>query len=403
VSMRYHGAIGGADAEITAAVSAFGAHLPVSAAGTSPMRGATQRARLTGDFARDVHGVRVRYGVSYDHLALFHRIESRAGVTPGRIWEGEVRGDAAGSYAEASWQPAPTVRLRGGLRGDLFFADAGVRLAPRLSATWMLGERAALTAAAGRYHQYVRTSRPESIPRPGGAPEVVFLPGPLAVDGATHLNLALHQEFSEGVRLGVEGFFKVFTGGDVGGVEQTNASGVDIWLRRDVGVVRGWLGYSLSWLWTLSQGRTVSDEFAGRHLLNAGVAGPLGGWADVEVRFAYGAGLPWSAISLDAPASPEGGVPGYSNLQGRSLAAAGSVPFVPQPPSSPYLRLDVSLSRTYETRWRDTPVAFSPYLKVMNSLDRRDALFYWADGHGGSPRAVAALPVLPVLGLGWRF
>jgi hypothetical protein len=44
-------------------------------------------------------------------------------------------------------------------------------------------------------------------------------------------------------------------------------------------------------------------------------------------------------------------------------------------------------------------------VKILNALNRRDAIFYHFD-RGDSqpePRALAALPILPVLGLRWKF
>jgi hypothetical protein len=49
-------------------------------------------------------------------------------------------------------------------------------------------------------------------------------------------------------------------------------------------------------------------------------------------------------------------------------------------------------------------MTITPYLKVLNALDRRDALFYRADGAAGeAPRALATLPILPVVGVQWKF
>jgi hypothetical protein len=402
-SLRYRGRLGAADSEITAAYGSFAAELPVIGERSFPAHGETSRVRLTADFARDAGPVRLRYGGSYDHLELFHRVVSRPGATELRSWEGSAVGASSGVYVEGAWQPVPRLRVRTGLRGDVFFVDPQPRLAPRVSATWMLSDRAGLTAAAGRYHQYVRQSRLLQELTPADSPDTLFLPAGLGVDRATHFNLALHQELDDGLRLGVEGFFKTFAGEADVFADRTHASGVDLWVRRDSGRLRGWLGYSLSWVWSLPGATLVTDRFAGRQLLNLGLMGPLGQLADFDLRLAYGAGLPFSTIPLGVGHEFSGDAPPQrSQLTGRF--SSSEPPLLPEPPADPYLRLDFGLSRTYTREWRGAPLQLTPYLKVLNSLDRRDALFYWADQAGNpSPRAVAALPVLPLLGMEWRF
>jgi hypothetical protein len=404
LSLRFRGPLGGNDTELTAAYSAFEATLPTVNRETFPSRGETERFRLNADLARDVGPALVRYGASFDHLRLKHEVRSRPIDALPRRWTGAAEGAAAGAYMEAGWQPVPRVRLRGGLRGNLFLEEDGVRLAPRLSATFMVGERASLTAAAGRYHQYVRTTRAPAELRFEDVPDTLFLPTGLAVDQATHFNLALHQELEEGIRVGIEGFYKTFDGSAQSSSDRTQASGVDLWVRRDRGRFRGWLGYSLNWIWSMPRTEAASEQFAGRQLLNLGALAPLGRFGELEFRFAYGAGLPFSSIPIDPQSAPEHG----RNVETAPIQLGSDLssdaPLAPVYPSDPYLRLDVGLSRSFATRIGNTPVEIAPYVRVLNSLDRRDALFYWSDRDSdSSPRAVGALPMLPIVGVSWRF
>jgi hypothetical protein len=77
----------------------------------------------------------------------------------------------------------------------------------------------------------------------------------------------------------------------------------------------------------------------------------------------------------------------------------------PTPPDEQYLRVDAQVARTFIGDVRGFAFELTPYFKVLNALDRRDALFYHFDRSQQEPqaRAVAALPVLPILGLEWRF
>jgi hypothetical protein len=77
----------------------------------------------------------------------------------------------------------------------------------------------------------------------------------------------------------------------------------------------------------------------------------------------------------------------------------------PTPPDEQYLRVDAQIARTFITDIYGFAFELTPYFKVLNALDRRDALFYHFDRSQQDPqaRAVGALPVLPVLGFEWRF
>jgi hypothetical protein len=96
---------------------------------------------------------------------------------------------------------------------------------------------------------------------------------------------------------------------------------------------------------------------------------------------------PGSGVSADTPPPT---VPGE---------VAGPLSNVPQD----FLRLDLQLSRTFSPRLHGHETALTPYVRVMNALDRRDNLFY-RYSQSGDPAAspAATLPLLPVLGLEWK-
>ena len=103
---------------------------------------------------------------------------------------------------------------------------------------------------------------------------------------------------------GLDGYFKQFEGLETEEDARTHASGIDLWLRRNTGTFTGWLGYSLSWVWTVRGQDRDADSFRGRHLVNAGVSGPVVGRGLFDVRVSYGAGLPYTAIPEPEVASP---------------------------------------------------------------------------------------------------
>jgi hypothetical protein len=395
-SARLRGRVLGAQGELTLALSGFDAWLP-NFGKQLVVLSHQERARLALDFTRDLGALRVGYGYAYDRQSARHRVLDRS--------EGErlafardTFGTWGGWYVDGLWRAGRQVVVRGGLRGDMYAGGPFISFSPRLALTWLPTPRAALTLAGGRYHQLVLSRSRE--PFDYGDPDVanqLGIPTVLAVAGSNHLTLALDQEVAQGVRLGLEGYYKHFE--DIPDPEEVGnfASGVDVWVRRSEGAVSGWMGYSLAWYWSHLDPATDSARarFAGRQTLSAGVAA-TGRHGRAEVRVAYGSGLPYSSLS---PVSDP--VAGATAL---TASVPGEVAAPLASPPQDFLRLDVQLSRTFTPSVRGHETALTPYVRVMNALDRRDNLFYrYRYSHAGlTTRPAATLPLVPVLGLEWK-
>jgi hypothetical protein len=404
LSLRYRGTLAGEDAEITLALGDFDARLPLEGSQPVLAEGSSGRARLSGDFGHHSSWGQLRYGASFDRLEQSYRARWSDPSRGSRSTRTEAVGDAVGAYADLSWQAGMRLRLRGGLRADFFSLGSRTVLAPRLAATWLVTERAALTLAAGRYHQYVRAPE-EALLQSVDAPVGLRSVEAMTVGSASHLAVSLNQDVGEGTRMGLEGYFKAYEGMPGATGTEANASGVDVWVRRSLGTWTGWAGYSLGWIWSLPD-RDGANRFSGRHLLSSGLSAPLGERTRLDVRFAYGAGIPYAAIPLaaegmDAPGMRVGDN-SVTTLE-RASAGADAPPLLPTP-DRPYLRLDLSASRSWSGEIWGSRVQLASYLKLLNTLGRRDALFYRFDREQDDrPRALGSLPVVPVLGVEWKF
>src|SRR6185295_11409560 len=121
----------------------------------------------------------------------------------------------------------------------------------------------------------------------GADTSALILSGPpLAPARASHFLVGLDQMLVEELRLGIEGYYKRFEGipsrsdaapvtlvggaGSAPAATAANASGVDLWLRRNTGRLTGWLGYSLGWVWAEGRSAGPTDLFSGRQLLSMG-------------------------------------------------------------------------------------------------------------------------------------
>ncbi|HYJ80594.1 MAG TPA: carboxypeptidase-like regulatory domain-containing protein [Longimicrobiaceae bacterium] len=397
-SLRLRGPVLGSEGELTLALSDFDARLP-GGAGTRVLllEAYSRRARLAVDLARQLGDVRVAYGYAYDRQWVRHRArEYTAGER--ELLDTESSGMASGWYVDAHWRASRRWVVRGGVRTDMFSGGPMVAISPRVSATWLVSDRAALTLAAGRYHQYVRVRNhfPFDIGVPSMA-DSLGLATNLAVASANHVSLALDQELMEGVRLGLEGYYKRFQNIPHPEEVGTYASGVDVWVRRGTGVVTGWLGYSLAWHWARSD--SAGDRFSGRQILSAGVGARMGPRTRASLRVAYGSGLPYTSL---------GGVGEPSTIPGGTLENTGGVDVPDGAPlaalaGEPFLRLDAELSRTWTPRVAARVTELTPYFRLINALDRRDALFYRYHPERADPHPIATLPVLPVVGVEWKF
>lgn len=392
-SLRYRGKAGESELLATVALGQFRTVLPLS--GVQPLLtdGTARRGRVAMDVERAVAGGRFFWGGSFDRIHFEYRAYPHGVSRDSSLLSSAAGGDVFGLYGEAAVTVLPRVRVRGGVRADYFSGESGVRFAPRLSTTILLTDRAALTLMGGQYRQYVRTPDRSLVLLGDGT-----MPA-LTVAEATHLVLTLSQDLGEGLRLGLEGFYKEFTGLHAAADATTEASGVDLWVRRNGAGLSGWLGYSLAWVWAVDSDRPrPSQVFSGRQLVSAGAVGSLFGEGSFDVRVSYGAGLPFTAIP-EPTMTPAFSV-GY---QSASQLSAGEVAVLPTEPQEPYVRIDAQLSRTWNGSVGEFNFEITPYLKVLNALNRRDAIFYHYNRDAGRAEPLAGLPILPILGAEWRF
>lgn len=414
-SLRYRGGLGPGVLEATAAFGSFSTRLPVGGDSLRMAEGATERLRFVVDDARPLGAGRLFSGLSIDRHDL--RLVAE-GPGPGGLLRtlDEGGGWKLGAHSEYAWSATPELELRAGLRVDWFDAVGETRAGPRAAATWHLSRGTDLSLSVGRFHQYVRspetilssdldglgpleieTIAAEGTPDPAGAA--------LDVAGATHVAVGLQNDLRDDLTLGLEGFYKAF-GPLPAEPRGLTASGVDLWLHRTGEEWEGWFGYSLGFVWSAAAPAAAPDttpaRFAGRHLLSAGVEAPLTGGLRLATRIAYGAGLPLTALPVTD--RTEAMTPDLAGLREAAADAPSRQPALAGAPDGSYLRVDARLSRSWNAHLQGSDVRITPYVRLLNALDRRDALFYQFDPDRDlRPRSLGAIPLLPVVGLEWNF
>ncbi len=413
VSAGFRKDFGEARGELRVAASRYDASLPVGDSLPLFATGRSGRLRLTADFSRPWGEGALRFGGSLDRLLSSYEaqaLDTAQGAPPGRslLTRFHQDGVTGGAYLEAEQPLGGSFRLRAGFRVDRYSGDSGIHPAPRLALSWVLTDAAILTVAGGRYHQFANLQSREI--EEGLDPGNTSLGGsrspslPMVVGSADHLVVSLDQLLGPSLRLGLEGFVKEFHGVSGGAEESLNASGVELRVAREGERASGWLGYTLTWFWAeggiLASGRS---PFSGRHLLSAGLVTPITSRTGLRLRAGYGDGLPYTSVPVLRDAT-EPAFDTSTEMAMEGDKVLNEAPGLAMGPDEGFLRLEAEIFGFWSPRFRGRTMELRPYLRVLNALNRRDALFYHFDPwRQGGPEPLAELPVLPLVGLEWRF
>jgi hypothetical protein len=118
-----------------------------------------------------------------------------------------------------------------------------------------------------------------------------------------------------------------------------------------------------------------------------------------EARVAYGAGLPYTSISFGSADAVAG--PAEQLLGGSQTSATGALP---TRVDDEFLRIDLEIHALLEPEWGGRRWSVRPYLRLLNALDRRDALFYtYQPWRSDAVTPLAERPILPIFGVSFSF
>ncbi len=409
VSAAWTGHAGGFLLEATAAGSGYEATLPLRPASpqgepeaAALLAGArTDRFRGGMEVARPVSWGMVRLGLSWERVdASYSADPLESGATASAA---SNTSSSIGGYLDVTRALAPDVTLRVGGRMDRFSGDRGPRLAPRVALSWEVSPEAVVTVATGRYHQSTRAN--DLTVEASLSQSVADTTGPadlLPVASADHVVVSFDQRLGDDVRLGIAGFWKSYRGLQPRQAEPIRSSGVDLRVQRRGQRATAWLGYGLSWYWSTRDLSGATSDFTGRQLLTAGLAGDLGSLFGADVRVAYGGGLPYTSVPFRADAAVPAALP--EAILANNGDVIEETPPLPGGLREDFLRVDLEVHATFTPRWGGHDWEVKPYVRILNALDRRDALFYafqpWRDD---VLTPLAERPLVPVVGVAWRF
>lgn len=112
------------------------------------------------------------------------------------------------------------------------------------------------------------------------------------------------------------------------------------------------------------------------------------------VAASYAHGLSFASVVLERPAAAT-----RDAFANSPQAAAANNNRSATPTQDSYLRVDATVSAKFCVGGAGCPLLFTPYARVINALDRRDAIFYYSDAPGQATNRLAGLPALLSLGM----
>ena len=391
----------------------FRNQLPIGAADPVLASGRTQRTRVTLDVLGDRDRVRYGFGIHLDRLAL-STIFSEGPVSDRVEFAQHKSAVALAGYVDAGYRVTRGLRLSAGVRGNLYSARLGEALSPRAKLEWNATESLLMTVSAGQFHQLVVTpdtsvSASAALLASTEAQQLGAVFTSISPAEASHLVVGFAHSSRSGELLSLQGYWKTSRGLPVLGGADLQRTGFDVWLTQPVGRVVVWGNYSMAWAWAeLVQG-VRTDIFSGRHFLRAGAMADLGRSVRLDADISFGAGLEFGEIPRPGPANlsmvpgsgPDGGPrPSFSAVPRESPITIPSI--LVTVPEGSYVRLNLRATAQFDSHLFGRRTTLRPYIRVINVLDRADALFYQFDqASDPEPRAFGAVPILPVIGIEW--
>lgn len=218
------------------------------------------------------------------------------------------RGEAIAGYIDHLWRASPTWLVQGGLRLEGLTERRWVALSPRLSVKHFLNPDVALTAAAGRFTQWMQSAAPEDGP-------VRLLDVWVASDRTTPVALAWHylagfeRRLTPNRQLRIEGYYKQYDRllesnlaedpsqrGDEYFPVDGSSYGVDVLLRQaDAERLSGWISYTYGVSTRRIGELRYFPAHDRRHNLNVVASWRLAKYL-LGARFGFASGTPYTEV-----------------------------------------------------------------------------------------------------------
>ena len=408
---------GGASMAVRASLSRFGSDLGFPDANVEFQTGVEQAS-----VGADVE-VFPSWATRWKSGIAANRVSYDNGLVGGGSTFLDQQGDGVeiAGYSQVHWDPNPNWLVEGGVRVDHWRPNAGdteLTLSPRFAVRRFLrGRSSAVRLAAGRYSQFIHSTRDEEFPFGLDTWVLAGAEAPRVVSDQVQLGAESFFGDDDGWFASLEGYYRTFDGvAAVNAAEDPNddtdalvagdgnAYGVDLYVKRDRGATTGWI--SVSFLKTI---RSFPDTRVGiepqpwityppvfdrRFEVDLVLRRPLDWWGlEVGVRANFGTGLPYTMPLGTYHVYRSRLVEAGLNLDDEDAVLLGPRNGARYPPRH---RLDLSFRKTITKGWG----TMTPYLSVINVYNQKNVLFYFFNYDATPPtrNGVSMIPILPTLG-----
>jgi len=317
---------------------------------------------------------------------------------------------AEAAYYQESWRPTRRLLAEAGLRAEHVTGRGWSGLSPRASVKWFATPDFAVSAAAGRYAQWLHSLNREDIPVRVfdfwvASDEFV------EVSRATHVVLGVERWLGPIRFARVEGWLKRYDHlleqntaddparrGDEFLDAEGSSYGFDVLLRQlDAGPLSGWLSYTYAVSQRTQSGTGYWPGHDRRHNVNLVGTWRAGRKYTVGARLGVASGTPFTDIVgqvVRRAYDPLRHGYGTGGLAGEREPLGGGRNAERYPL---FQRLDLSVSRT--GTWRGMQLV--PYFSLVNAYNAKNVFIYTFDYTRNPPTREAAsqFPLLPSLGL----
>jgi hypothetical protein len=311
-------------------------------------------------------------------------------------------------YGQDQWQVSKRLSIKTGARLDYYNLGQRWRFSPRLAVKYQLFSNISAKASWGIYHQYMTTA--VSDEQNFNFIDLWFpLTSKYEPQSATHYVSGIEWWLPHELILTCEIYYKKMTNlfdlNEKGDFADENddffvgdgyAQGAELLIKRTIGRLTGWLGYSYSLTKRDINHIVYYPKQDRRHSLNAVISYDLGrGWT-LGTLFAYGSGMPYTPVP--------GKYAHYewdfhnNELTNEIYNRKGAKNSARYPA---YHRMDVSIQK----QWELFGLHNKPYLQIVNVYNRQNVFFYFWD-HDSNPSKLAVVkmfPFLPTIGVEFDF
>lgn len=320
-------------------------------------------------------------------------------------------------YAEDSWDLSGLIKLNFGGHYSGFYVQNRFynSFQPRASARIMINEKMSIKAAYSHMSQYIHLLTNATI----GLPTDLWLPSTDSVrpEISKQAALGFAYNINNNWDLSIEGYYKTMDnlieykeGASFFQLSQNWESkleigsgysyGAEVLLRKNLGKLTGWIGYTLSWSWrdfeNINFGEPFPYKYDRRHDASLVLLYELNDHIDFGLTWVYGTG---NAVTL--------GVARYNGLFGNSYDGYNSYPEIEyyngrnsyRTPA--YHRLDVSTNFKKKTKWGERTWSVGLY----NAYSRQNP-FYLYFGYDNNKRVlkqVSLFPIIPSVRYAFKF